>query len=138
MEQVIYLTDGNECRVKRLGIFELDQIKPAISEPFTYKMKTLTGQEYDVEFDLASYPAPPVKPDIPEGGLVENTGPWFEYLDWQRYQAAALHLTADDAPLRPQSQRQQEGGLFLRRPQHGGVFRGDALSTLHNVHGAVL
>ncbi len=88
MEQVIYLTDGNECRVKRLGIFELDQIKPAISGPFTYKMKTLTGQEYDVEFDLASYPAPPVKPDIPEGGLVENTGPWFEYLDWQRYQAA--------------------------------------------------
>ena len=88
---LITLEDGSEIEVRRLGIFELDNLMPDPVGPFTYKMKTLTGKEYDVEFDPNTYDEPPQKPDKAEHEVEENSSEWYQLLDWQLYQASIAH-----------------------------------------------
>lgn len=85
----ITLSDGKTCKVRTLGIFELDRIDYEPLGPFTYTIKGLDGQEYEAEFDLTAFEEPPVKPD--EHNLEEGSREWYDLLTWQTYQGAINH-----------------------------------------------
>lgn len=88
----VTLSDGEECQVKRLGIFELDDIAPEDPGEFTYIVKDLTGKEHEVPFDLDAWDEPPEKPQVDDYRELEEESPeWFDMLDYQLYQAALQH-----------------------------------------------
>lgn len=87
----VILSDGKECRVRALGLFELDGIPRPDAGPFTYQMTMLGGEVKQAEFDLDAWDEPPVKPDIPEHRIREKTEAWYDMRDYQLYQAAEAH-----------------------------------------------
>lgn len=88
----IYLSDGEVCHVRQLGLFELDEEVPLPQiGRFTYKIHMLPGDVYEAEFKIESFKEPPVKPDVPESDIVEKSAAWYDLRTWQLYQAALLH-----------------------------------------------
>ena len=82
------LSDGAVLDVRTLGIFELDPIGLPEERPFSYKMKLVTGEEIDVEFDPSLFPEPPEKPDVAENEIEYKSREWYALRTWQYYQAA--------------------------------------------------
>lgn len=95
----IILSDGEPFEVRTLGIFELDELTPADLGPFTYKLKTVTGQEFDAEFKPENFPEPPKKPEVPENEIEEGSAEYYDLLDWQLYQAATTHINKREEKL---------------------------------------
>lgn len=91
MPDDVVLSDGKECHVNTLGIFDIDSIPLPNLGPFTYKMRMVTGAEKDVELDLSLYEEFPEKPDIPESEIVEGSPAWYKLREWQLIQAALIH-----------------------------------------------
>ena len=87
----ITLSDGGPCEVKRLGIFDMDNVGPALVGPFVYTIKMLDGQEVDVEYDLRKITRPPQHPGVPENEIDEGTPTWHALLDYQTYTMAVAH-----------------------------------------------
>lgn len=86
----VILSDDLEFRVPRLGVFELDDLRPKPLGAFTYKME-MAGKEYDVEYDTTAWPTPPEKPDIPEHEIKPNTNAYYDLENWKLYQVANRH-----------------------------------------------
>lgn len=91
MPDDIVLSDGEECHVTTLGIFEIDSIPLPDLGPFTYEMEMVTGDKKEVELDLSKFEELPEKPDIPESEIVEGTPAWYKLRTWQLVQAALMH-----------------------------------------------
>jgi hypothetical protein len=87
----ITLSDGGPCEVKRLGIFDMDNVGPALVGPFVYTVTMLDGQEVDAEFDLRKITHPPQHPGIPENEIDEGTPAWHALLNYQTYMMALAH-----------------------------------------------
>ena len=87
----ITLSDGGPCEVKRLGIFDMDNVGPTLVGPFVYTIKMLDGQEVDVEYDLRKITRPPQHPGVPENEIDEGTPTWHALLDYQTYTMAVAH-----------------------------------------------
>ena len=87
----ITLSDGGPCEVKRLGIFDMDNVGPTLVGPFVYTVKMLDGQEVDVEYDLRKITRPPQHPGVPENEIDEGTPTWHALLDYQTYTMAVAH-----------------------------------------------
>ncbi|MCG3207323.1 MAG: hypothetical protein FOGNACKC_00923 [Anaerolineae bacterium] len=80
----VTLSDEKPCRVRQLDLFELDDVGPEDPGPFTYKVKTGDGQEYDIEYDLEqALRRPPKEPQADDSQWV--------FTEWVRYQAALKH-----------------------------------------------
>jgi len=87
----IKLSGGYVCDVRSLRLFELDNVARPDLSPFTYKMKTVAGQEYDVILDPSRYSTPPEKPKNKNHEIKEGTPGWHELREWQIYIAALTH-----------------------------------------------
>lgn len=92
----VFLSDGQPLVVRRLGLFELDDLTPPHLGPFTYKIKIVTSQnvpaqEHEAVFDISGYKVPPEKPDTSKGEPAQGSAEWYQLLDWQLYQAAQEH-----------------------------------------------
>lgn len=85
---MVVLSDGKECNVRTLGLFELDTIPLPDTSPFTYEMETLSGDKYQVEFDISLFTEPPEKPEIAEHEIEEKSAAWYKLRTWQFYRAA--------------------------------------------------
>lgn len=85
------LSDGEPCKVKRLGIFDLDIMGPALVGPFIYSFKMADGKEVEVVYPLDEITTPPQHPGIPENEIVEGTPAWHSLLEWQTYKMAVAH-----------------------------------------------
>jgi len=83
----IVLSDGESCRVRCLGLFELDAVGPEIPGPYRYSILTYTGQVYEAEYPLTD--EPPEKPDEeePEQGSIA----WRQLQDYETYLCALAH-----------------------------------------------
>lgn len=86
----VYLSDNKPFRVPRLGIFELDTVKPDPMGPFTYKINVL-GKQHDAIFDIHAWDTPPEKPQTPKHEVEENSSDWYAWNDYELYQAGVLH-----------------------------------------------
>jgi hypothetical protein len=87
----VILSDGKPCRVRRLGIFELDGVGPALVGPFRYTFKLANGQEVEEEYDISSITRPPQHPGVPEHEIEERSPQWWALLEWQTYKSAVEH-----------------------------------------------
>lgn len=89
--RVVTLSDGLDCEVRRLGIFELDGKGPELLGPFRYTFTLANGQEVEEEYNLYARTKPPKHPGVPEDEIVERSPEWWQLLEWQTYRAAVAH-----------------------------------------------
>jgi len=87
---IVRLSDGKDCEVRRLGIFELDDLPQPDIRPFTYTINTVVRDTYQATLDVSRYKTPPLRPDITTG-LVEFSSDWYALREWQIYQGAMSH-----------------------------------------------
>ena len=87
----ITLSDGGPCEVKRLGIFDMDNVGPALVGPFVYTVKMADGKEVEVAYELGNITRPPQHPGVPENEIDEGTPTWHALLDYQTYTMAVAH-----------------------------------------------
>lgn len=83
----VTLSDERPCVVRRLGIFELDAIKPPNTRPFLYT-ETVGGNEITRPFDIAVWDSPPTPPTPEQMAAAPGTVPYYFYYEWQLYWAA--------------------------------------------------
>lgn len=88
---VIRLSDGEPCEVKRLGIFDMDNVGPSVLGPFVYTFTMANGQEVEETYDISRFTTPPQHPGVPEDQIVERSPTWHALLEWQTYKLAVAH-----------------------------------------------
>jgi len=82
---IILPSDGLPIEVLILPLYSLEDIGPKDTGDFTYKIRTLLGEVYDVAYPLASrLENPPPEPKKDE----DDT--WI-LTEWERYQGALAH-----------------------------------------------
>ena len=89
MHKTVLLSDNQPCKVRVLGLFELNDMAPEILGPYRYSMLLATGDIVEDE-----YVFPPKPPGEPEKSVEECEPDSFEYSQWQEYntyQAALAH-----------------------------------------------
>lgn len=79
MNKSVILSDGQICKVRVLGLFELDVISSPLG-PYTYSILTATGDVIEDEYIFPE--EPPKEPDKPIEECQEND---YEYHQWQEY-----------------------------------------------------
>lgn len=88
MFKTVLLSDKNPCKVRVLGLFELDVIDPPLG-PYSYSLLTATGDVIQDEYVFP--PEPPPKPTTPFEDCQPNS---YEFHQWQEYnthEAATAH-----------------------------------------------
>jgi len=89
----IKLSNGEIIDIKKIGIFDLDQLVPATIGPFTY-ISEILGVEYDIEFDPRKFKVAPTLPEIKDGEkVVAYTPKWWQITEYNLYHAALTHET---------------------------------------------
>lgn len=88
---VVRLSDGEPCDVKRLGIFDMDNVGPGLLGPFVYTFTMANGQVVEEEYDLQRFTTPPQHPGVPENEIVDHSPTWYQLLEWQTYKSAILY-----------------------------------------------
>lgn len=87
----VWLSDGRHCRVRVLGLFELDGIGPDVPGQYSYTWVDAFGvsktEEYPLRERLDAW-GPPKKPDRPEEEAIGNQGLYDEWLEYKTYEAA--------------------------------------------------
>jgi hypothetical protein len=94
MREVVTLSDGAECNIRVLGLFELqNEVAPEEEPgPFAYSFEVMGGEVVRKTYDAEDFANPPPKPSIPrEEATKENSQPWFAWQEWDTYQAALAH-----------------------------------------------
>jgi len=90
LDKEVTLSDGQPCRVRCLGLFELDAVGPDIPGPYRYQILTYTGQVFEAE-----YPLPDTPPDKPDDEQPEpNSVEWRQLQDYETYLCALAHEEA--------------------------------------------
>lgn len=85
-------SDGKPIEVAILGIWELDDRIPIdFNEVFTYKMKTVTGEEYMAKLDLSTFDEPPQEPETPRHMAEPKSEAWYDWRNYDTYHAAIAH-----------------------------------------------
>ncbi len=81
------LTDGGSVEVRRLGMFEIDDI-PRDVKPYTVPILFSSGVIYEQTYDYSQVRE---KPDIPLEEVEERTQAWYNWQSYLRYQDALTH-----------------------------------------------
>jgi hypothetical protein len=89
---VVELSDGRKTGVRRLGLFEMDDIPRDILGPYTYTVHLLGGDEYEMVYDIQGALAePPLKPETPLEDAEPGYPEFYQWQEWLRYQEAIAH-----------------------------------------------
>jgi len=86
----ITLSDGKECTVKVLGIFELDNIDPPRSRPFIYTIE-IGGNKIERAYDVDAWDTPPEITSISPDTYKEGTVDYWSRFEYEMYWAAVYH-----------------------------------------------
>lgn len=88
---VVTLNDGLSCKVRQLGLFELDGKGREVLGVYRYSLLLATGQIVDDEYDLRALDYTPTPPDKPANEIAPNSPEWFQLQDYETYRAALAH-----------------------------------------------
>jgi hypothetical protein len=78
--------------VRRLGLFEIDDVPKDILGPYTYTVHLLGGDDFEITYDIeAALETPPEKPSIPLEEAVAGNPEYYQWQDWLRFQEALAH-----------------------------------------------
>lgn len=86
------MSNGQKAKVRRLGLFEIDDIPKDIPSPYTYTVHLLGGDDFEMTYDIeAALETPPEKPSIPIEEAVAGEPEYYQWQDYLRYQEAIAH-----------------------------------------------
>lgn len=91
MFKKVILSDNQPCKVRVLGLFELDGVGRDVLGPYRYSLLMATGEVLEDEYDLQFIQEVPKKPDIPEDEIEQGSYEWHQLKEWETYQAALAH-----------------------------------------------
>lgn len=78
--------------MRRLGLFEIDDIPKDIPGPYTYTVHLLGGDDYEMVYDIeAALERPPEKPPTPLEEAVAGEPEYYDWQNWLRHQEALAH-----------------------------------------------
>lgn len=89
--KVVALADGASCKVRQLGLFELDGKGREVLGPYRYTMLSATGGIIEDTYDLRALDEIPQPPDRPLEEIQPGTDEHFALLEFDTYQAAQAH-----------------------------------------------
>ena len=84
----VVLLAGPKIEVRRLGMFELDDIPKDIPGPYTALIKFGNGEEYHQRVELTT---PRNKPSGPFEGCEIGSADWHDWRDWYTWQEGLAH-----------------------------------------------
>lgn len=85
------LSDGLPCKVRQLGLFELDGKGREVLGVYRYSLLLATGQIVEDEYDIRALDYTPTPPDKPANEIIQNSPEWFQLQDFETYRAALAH-----------------------------------------------
>lgn len=78
--------------MRRLGLFEIDDIPRDIPGPYTYTVHLLGGDDYEMTYDIeAALETPPEKPPMPLEAAIAGEPEYYDWQNWLRHQEALAH-----------------------------------------------
>lgn len=88
----VLLSNGQKAKVKRLGLFEMDDIPKDIPGPYTFAVHLLGGDDYEMVYDIEEVlKTPPQKPDGELESAVAGEPEYYHWQEWLRFQEALAH-----------------------------------------------
>lgn len=87
MYKEVTLSDSEPCRVRVLGLFELDGVGSDIPGPYKYEVLTYTGRVYQVEYTPPDEPLTEPEDKQPE----PRSQAWHDLNEWETHQAYLAH-----------------------------------------------
>lgn len=99
MTQTIITDAGDSIEVRRMGLFEINEVKQPHLRPFTYTVTSVTGKEFEVEFDLDSYNEPPAQPDCDKFSAKKDDECWHRWREYDLFRASLAHQSRQFAEL---------------------------------------
>lgn len=88
---VVKLPTGFLVKVRRLGLYELDEIFFSDPGPFTYTYQLPGGKTKEAYYDIGQWTEPPRAPGIPEEACDPNSMEAALWKVYNLYQSALLH-----------------------------------------------
>lgn len=91
MFKTVILSDNQPCKVRVLGLYELDGKGREVLGPYRYSILLATGQVYEAEYDLGLLTKTPVPPETPAKELSPDSWEWNQLKEYETYIAALAH-----------------------------------------------
>lgn len=89
--KTVVLSDGLPCKVRQLGLFEIDGKGRELIGPYRYSILTATGQIIEDEYSLRDLTETPTAPDTPANEILQGTPEWYQLQEFDTYTAALAH-----------------------------------------------
>lgn len=89
--KIVTLSDGNSCKVRQLGLFELDNVGREVLGPYKYSLLLATGQVVEDTYDIRALTYTPTKPDMAVEEIKPGMPEYDQLLDYETYLAALAH-----------------------------------------------
>lgn len=87
----IILSDGLPCKIRQLGLFELDGKGREVLGVYRYSLLLATGQIVEDDYDIRALTYTPTPPDKPANEIAPNSPEWYQLQDYETYRAALAH-----------------------------------------------
>lgn len=91
MLKAVTLSDGLPCKVRQLGLFELDGRGREVVGPYRYSLLLATGQITEDEYDIRALDEIPQPPDKPLKEIEQGSDEHFQLQEYDTYLAALAH-----------------------------------------------
>ena len=88
---IIILSDNYPCKVRQLGLFELDGKGREVLGIYRYTLLLASGQFTEDEYDVRALIYTPTRPDVPIEQIAPNSPEWYQLQDFDTYTAALVH-----------------------------------------------
>jgi len=82
-----------------MGLFEINEVKQPHLRPFTYTITSVTGKEFEIEYDPSRYEDPPGRPDCDKDSATKGDNCWHEWREYDLFRAAMAHQSRRFADL---------------------------------------
>ena len=80
--------------MRRLDLFEIDDVPKDIPGPYEFTIHLLGGDDYSMVYDIETALAnPPAKPTIPLEEAEAGNPEYYDWQEWLRFQEALAHQT---------------------------------------------
>jgi hypothetical protein len=91
MHKVVTLSDGQECRVRVLGLFEIRKVAlDGEPGPFFEVIHAVSGEV--IKEPYIPPKETPVEPEVPREDAKEKSQLWYHWMEYDKYQEYLVHL----------------------------------------------
>lgn len=88
---IVTLSDNLPCKVRQLGLFELDGVGREVLGVYRYSLLLATGQVVEDTYDLRALTYTPTPPDKPANEVIPQSSEWYQLQEFETYRAALAH-----------------------------------------------